>query len=139
MEKFAEAAFNLIILAHQMRDDTSDFGKLCVSELNSIAEKLLEGTGDGSVEWFKKAKTWLQLLTPLLEALKSSSKKDLADKLNIAFSAYRENGISLTVLSNAAKTMGVGEALSKYSYEISQMAKQNPNMQTFLRYLTNKT
>ena len=141
MDKFAEAAFNLIILAHQMRDDTSDFGKLCVSELNSIAEKLIEGMGDGGAEWFAKVKTWLQLLSPLFEALKNSKTKDEAiQRLDHIYSAYHDNKMSISVFSKAIDMIGVGEMLPKYKYEISQMAKQTPDSEKkeFLGQIINK-
>lgn len=41
MEKYADAAVNLLVLAHKFEDDTSDFGRLCVAELNKMAYELL--------------------------------------------------------------------------------------------------
>ena len=122
MTKYAEAAFNLIVIAGQMRDDNSDFGKLCVAELEIIAEQLL--VNEGIVKEFIK------------QLGSASNGEAFMSALKDVYELVKNNQVAAKFVVNTIKqTIGGPEKFRAHDREMNQIARENPNMAWFIDLL----
>jgi hypothetical protein len=128
MDKRAEVIINLLVIANDMRNDDSDFGRLCVAEIEKIAENMMISLGIDE----RTAKNAIrELLFTMAEA---KTAKEFVDRLAYVYDVATRNEIGIDIIMGAIKAM-MGQRLHNHKVEINMLAKQKPEMKDFLSKL----